>query len=216
MFKDIDRELREDDKRGIMVIAEPGYGKTAVVHQLILRRHTFERLKIIYHLCRDNSRKLCNSAYFILNIIYEMYTHYEQFREVVGNRQIDLSVENSNNITIVCTYDHVYCARVLLLSPLNNMSVPEDKLFIVVDALDKCSGSVGSIDIVMSNLYMQMPSWVKFLLTTRNDSKIIQQYESLYFMHLHASDENHQKDFVKHIHNTFKYITKVFCRRIQV
>lgn len=202
LFDDIQRHL-QDDNRGIILIDEQGYGKTTVVEQLVFQKRTFNHYDIVYHFCRDNSKTLRDPASFVLNIVYSLYTKYPQYKTVIDT-QVQMSNDGiANSLLTSCILDPLYCARGLLRS-LNQIEAPANKLLIIVDSLDKCSDSGESIEKVLRDIYLQMPTWIKFLLTMRNITGLTSHYEKFYLMHLKTSDARHKQKFENLVESVMK------------
>lgn len=139
MFKGIDNRINDPNTKGLLIIADPGYGKTAAMVEIITKRQNLTGYDILYHLCRPDAITFREASFFVLNILHQLKHTYPACKmdkyasEYLQKRYI-------KNITSKCTYDPIHCSRELLIDLLNRIKPHQQrKLLILVDALDKCT-----------------------------------------------------------------------------
>ncbi|XP_052083843.1 uncharacterized protein LOC127721200 [Mytilus californianus] len=172
------------DAKGVIMIAGPGYGKSAFVADIIKNKDHC-RLKgytIIYHICKRDVKMLQMPEKFVLNLMQRIscsYPRYQKLLEEVDTQWTDIKG--------VCIDDPYYCLDNFVIHQLNELkSALGHKLLIIVDGIDQCYSSQMGVQLVslLQARYTEFPSWVKFLLTTRNDSSILQQFSDLDHFHI--------------------------------
>lgn len=204
LFKGIDNRINDPNTKGLLIIADPGYGKTAAMVEIITKRQNLTGYDILYHLCRPDAITFREASFFVLNILHQLKHTYPACKmdkyasEYLQKRYI-------KNITSKCTYDPIHCSRELLVDLLNRIKPHQQrKLLILVDALDKCTTENDhSVLFVLKYIYSHFPEWVKFLFTTRNDAEIVSSFGSLNKWHLSRYEEEHKRDIVHHIQKLF-------------
>ncbi|CAB3980825.1 Ankyrin repeat domain-containing 50 [Paramuricea clavata] len=91
------------------------------------------------------------------------------YKKLIQNKDIQ-------NILDKCMNDPIECAKVTVFEPLLALNIPsETKKFILIDALDECREKKGSSNVITDILHSLKPclsSWVKLLLTSRNETTI--------------------------------------------
>ncbi|VDI10370.1 Hypothetical predicted protein [Mytilus galloprovincialis] len=204
LFKGIKERIDDSNTKGLLIIAEPGFGKTAAMVEIISKRHNFTGYDMLYHLCRADTITFRDVSAFVLNIVHQlkhMYPAYKMDKDAIKY----LQKSNVKNVTSMCTFDPIYCSHLLLIGPLFRIQPqPKRKLLILVDALDKCAiENKQSILSSLKQIYSLFPEWVKFLFTTRNDLEIASSFGNLKKWHLSKNSEEHKKDFVRHIQKLF-------------
>lgn len=204
LFKGIREKIDDSETKGLLIIADPGYGKTAAMVEIIKKRQNLTRYDILHHLCRADTITFREASAFVLNIVHHFKHMYPAYRNEKDTSKY-FQNSNINNITSMCTFDPIYCSHLLLIGPLFRIQPhPKRKLLILVDALDKCTiENKQSVLPVLKQIYSKFPDWVKFLFTTRNDSEIVSSFGNLNKWHLSKYDEEHKRDFVRHIQKNF-------------
>ena len=85
-------------------------------------------------------------------------------------------IQRSLNTDCVTIQDPVGCFEQAVLLPLKSLTnVPKDNWYIVIDALDECltqSETSHSIVYLLNNKLPRFPSWLKLVLTSRNESSV--------------------------------------------
>lgn len=85
-------------------------------------------------------------------------------------------MQRSLNTDCVTIQDPVGCFEQAVLLPLKSLTnVPKDNWYIVIDALDECltqSETSHSIVYLLNNKLPRFPSWLKLVLTSRNESSV--------------------------------------------
>ena len=160
------------DVSGVLIIGDPGTGKSALTAQLICSRksgRTFYDHILGYHLCRRSQRNTQNGGKFVRNladIIARRLPEYGYM--VVDNSQVRRSLNND----CVTSKDFVRCFQEAILKPLELLNYkPKENWYVVIDALDEC---VTQSETARSVVYLlckklRFPSWLKLVMTSRNE-----------------------------------------------
>lgn len=175
---------RTKDLSAIIVVGEPGSGKSAISAQLICSRlsSSFIHHNILgYHLCKHLDKITMDGGKFVKNLVDMIASQIPKFIEIISGSSVIQRVLRED-----CSRDPHGCFEQAIIAPLRQLKVQdlERKLyFIVIDAIDECAPSGGgSMDIASSivelikHKMLRLPSWLKLIITSRNDSKILKHF----------------------------------------
>ena len=222
LFQDILKSFLQkthDDNpvRGVLVVGEPGTGKSALTAQLICSRssNAFIHRKIIgYHLCRFSDKATQDPGRFVRNLV-----------DLIARRipEYDLLVSSSSSVLEIlyrrCLRDPYECFEQAIVAPLQRLGGAYQDHFIVVDALDECASDPddGGPSIVhfIKESFKRLPEWIKLIATSRNDSMVLRHLSATPKVHLSSTDVRNVQDI--EIFATTKLIQEApFIDRLQL
>lgn len=203
LFHDILKSISQKTKgdhpvRGVLVVGEPGTGKSALTAQLICSRssNAFVHSKIIgYHLCRFSDKATQDPRRFVRNLV-----------DLIARRipEYGLMVSSSSSIVEIlhrrCLRDPYECFEQAVVAPLQQLHVVHayQDHFIVVDALDECSSDSGeggtTILRFIKGTFKKLPKWIKLIATSRNDSVVLRHLSATPKVHLSSTDVRNVQD----------------------
>ena len=159
-----------------MIIGDPGAGKSALSAQLICSRtssRTIHDHVLGYHLCKHSDKNTQIAGKFVRNLAEMIARRLPEYGYIVANSS---HIQRSLNTDCVTIQDPVGCFEQAVLLPLKSLTnVPKDNWYIVIDALDECltqSETSHSIVYLLNNKLPRFPSWLKLVLTSRNESSV--------------------------------------------
>ena len=133
-----------------------GIGKTAFVAELASRRN---EIKAVYF-CKYNDNERSNPKRAIMSIAYYLSTQLDEYRNNL--LELDLSHLQEKNARRLFEY--------LIIDPLNKITYNGEPLVCVIDALDEATiQSRNELVDVISGCIEQLPKWVKWVVTSRDD-----------------------------------------------
>ncbi|VDI68168.1 Hypothetical predicted protein [Mytilus galloprovincialis] len=189
---------RMEDSRGVLLVADSGYGKSAAMANIIQGKHKLTHIDVIHHLCISNEATFQRGDTFILNIVQNLYCKYPLYGQILEKRGISLSLKN-REIKQMCKFDPVYCFDELIAEPLS-MFVPskEQRLVLLIDSLDECNtiGFEYSVATLLRMRYRKLPEWIKLLITSTNDSGINENFSDLDHWHLYRDSDDNKRDLL--------------------
>ena len=161
---------------GVLIIGDPGAGKSALSAQLICSRtssRTIHDHVLGYHLCKHSDKNTQIAGKFVRNLAEMIARRLPEYGYIVSNSS---HIQRSLNTDCVTIQDPVGCFEQAVLLPLKSLTnVPKDNWYIVIDALDECltqSETSHSIVYLLNNKLPRFPSWLKLVLTSRNESSV--------------------------------------------
>ena len=161
---------------GVLIIGDPGAGKSALTAQLVCSRtssRTIHDHVLGYHLCKHSDRNTQNGGKFVRNLADMIARRLPEYGYIVTNNSY---IQRSLDSDCVTLQDPVGCFEQAILSPLRLLkNKPKENWYIVIDALDEClsqSETGHSIVYLLNNKLPRFPSWMKLVMTSRNESSV--------------------------------------------
>lgn len=159
VFREVEKFLK-GNKNIFWLNAGPGTGKTAFSCMLTWR---YPEAVGATHFCKFNNSDRANPKVMITSIAYQLSEVLPEYREkILSLMELDSLFEK--NATRIFEY--------LILEPLNQIRC-DHPILVIIDALDECSWR-GSNEIctLLQRTRANLPSWLKFFLTSRNEPVI--------------------------------------------
>ena len=185
--------MKQDTDRGVLVIGEPGAGKSALTAQLICSRSSnpFIHKRIIgYHLCKHADKATQDPGRFVRNLVDLMARRVPEYGMLVSNSLLILSVLKS------CSGDPLECFEQAVMAPLLQLKGEPQTYFIIIDALDECSSDSGGTSVVqfIRETSSKLPKWIKLVMTSRNDSNVLKHFSHFPKVYLSSKDARNLQD----------------------
>ena len=186
--------MKQDTDRGVLVIGEPGAGKSALTAQLICSRSSnpFIHKRIIgYHLCKHADKATQDPGRFVRNLVDLMARRVPEYGMLVSNSSFILSVLERS-----CLGDPFECFEQAVMAPLLQLKGEPQIYFIVIDALDECSSESGGISVVqfIIETSSKLPKWIRLVMTSRNDSNVLKHFSHFPKVYLSSKDARNLQD----------------------
>ena len=185
--------MKQDTDRGVLVIGEPGAGKSALTAQLICSRSSnpFIHKRIIgYHLCKHADKATQDPGRFVRNLVDLMARRVPEYGMLVSNSLLILSVLKS------CSGDPLECFEQAVMAPLLQLKGEPQTYFIIIDALDECSSDSGGTSVVqfIRETSSKLPKWIRLVMTSRNDSNVLKHFSHFPKVYLSSTDARNLQD----------------------
>ena len=195
------REEINTAKFGVFLVAEPGFGKSRFVADM-LKRRAIRKDVLVYHICNFHG----DMSKSVLNFINMMHRRMSCLFPEVANYW------TAESMCTNCESDPFVCFEKNVISTLLKANISENsQLFVVIDGLDECDHSfLGRKSLVdlLAHYYKKMPM-VKFFITSRDVRKIISQFEEMSIIQAQANSTENEKDVLKFILATTNCETRV-------
>ncbi|KAL9988026.1 hypothetical protein ACROYT_G002423 [Oculina patagonica] len=195
LYHDLDSLLtKEDIVRGVVVIGEPGTGKSALTAQLICSRasNPFIHKRIIgYHLCKHSDKATQDPGRFVRNLVDLMARRVPEYGMLVSNSSFILDILERS-----CLRDPYDCFEQAVVTPLRQLKHELREYFVVIDALDECSSYDGGTAIAqfIEETFSRLPKWIKLVMTSRNDSTVLKHFTNIPKVFLSPTDVRNLQD----------------------
>ncbi|XP_052768202.1 uncharacterized protein LOC128208695, partial [Mya arenaria] len=201
LFAKIQDSLEQTKPRGVLLLAQMGYGKSALISLLLCAkrnekgRHIRDKM-VAFHICKFDVKSTRNPARFIRRMIGFFATRSPEYGSIISMLPTSSIIFDM----YACEREIEACFDAAILNPLKEIEINKTGLndwIIVVDALDECyDNSLGRNplkDILFSRI-KQMPTWTKLLLTSRNFSVETRIRQYMHSFHLSTDDSRNIED----------------------
>ncbi|XP_052703495.1 ankyrin repeat domain-containing protein 50-like [Crassostrea angulata] len=175
LIEDISYQLLHTDYRGILIAAEMGFGKSAIVSKItcdsdkLSPGYPIHSKLMSVHLCRVDSYITLNPGIFVRNMAGSIAVKFPEFGNII---HLD-KMAQEYLFTKRCFEDPRGCFDFGILGPLQKVRNVPDTMIIMVDALDECiERDKDNIFTLLYEKIPRLPAFVKFLFTSRNISQI--------------------------------------------
>ena len=199
LYNEIENSLHPPSTAsGVMIVGDPGAGKSALSAQLVCSRSSSRTIHdhiLGYHLCKHSDKNTQIAGKFVRNLAEMIARRIPEYGYIVSNSSYILRSLNTDCVTIK---DPVGCFEQAVLSPLRSLTnVPKENWYIVIDALDECltqTETSHSIVYLLNNKLPRFPSWLKLVLTSRNESSVSLNSGSIAKLSINPEDSRNIED----------------------
>ena len=183
---------------GVLIVGDPGAGKSALTAQLICSRtssRTIHDHVLGYHLCKHSEGNTQNGGKFVRNLADMIARRLPEYGYIVASNSY---IQRSLNTDCVALEDPVGCFEQAILTPLRLLkNEPKENWYIVIDALDEClsqSKTSHSIVYLLNKKLPRFPSWLKLVVTSRNQSSALMNSNSIIKLAIDPGDSRNTDD----------------------
>ena len=174
LYREVEDSLKDNNVAGVLVIGNPGTGKSAFASQLICSRTTSSTIHshiLGYHLCKYSDKNTQMAGKFVRNLAEMIARRLPEYGYLVSSSSY---IQRSLDLDCIQNQDPVGCFEQSIITPLRNLkNEPTHNWFVIVDALDEClpQGETSqSIVYLLNNKINRFPHWLKLIMTSRNES----------------------------------------------
>ena len=186
---EIDRWLSTDSQRAMVIVAEPGVGKSAIAAWLTQARDDV----IGIHFCTQQNSRTRDPYEFVASLVGQLHARLPGFAEAVEIKHPDVRRSTATD-----------AFRELIVEVSRALSPLDRPRLIVVDSLDEAMEQVG--ETVLEVLVQQasdLPAWLRILATTRPEEPILQRIRTLNVFELMAERPENRTDVRGYIQQRF-------------
>jgi WD40 repeat protein len=178
-------------ERALLVIGDPGIGKSAFVAEMIYRNPGGQ--VIAYHICRADDPDTLRPSAFVMSLAGMIASRIPAFAELLDAPQYQ---ELFNPQTVPERSPHVFEHG--LIAALHQLPAPAEGIrFILIDALDEAlTLGDGQMDIVtmLATRLGRLPPWLRIVGTTRREPEVLSRLSGLRAATINAQREDNLND----------------------
>jgi ribosomal 50S subunit-associated protein YjgA (DUF615 family) len=210
VFEEIDRWLQQDNERFFILTGEPGVGKSAIAAQLTQTRKDIAA----YHFCIARQISTVEPNNVLLSLAAQLIKYFPDYGEALVNTvkplflqvKVEINIENIRDSVVqgvVIENLHIHYPKqaldIVLRQALEALpNPPKEPVSILIDSLDEAVTYSNENNLVtLLSSVDDLPSWVRFILTSRPDKqRVLSYFETLkpYYYHLNELSEKNKKD----------------------
>ena len=174
LYREIEDKFKDGDIAGVLIIGNPGSGKSALASQLICSRTSSSKIHahiLGYHFCKYSDKNTQMAGKFVRNVAEMIARRLPEYGYIISNSSY---IQRSFDADCIQFQDPVGCFEQTIITPLRNLTYePSENWFIVLDALDEClaqGDTSHSIVYLLKSKIHRFPPWLKLVMTSRNES----------------------------------------------
>ncbi|XP_055999537.1 uncharacterized protein LOC125656670 isoform X1 [Ostrea edulis] len=190
--------IMSSSPRGVMFIAEMGYGKSALMYHLACQDDQrqagypiYENISV-FHICTFESQKTLLPGLFVKNMAEGFAKYIPKFKQYLEqHRRVKDYFEGGK-----CLENAEGCLDFLVIKTLHQLKNESKTHIVVIDALDECIEYDNRFNIVSLLLrrITTFPKYIKFLTSSRNISRISPLNRHLTVFEQKADNDKNIKD----------------------
>ena len=186
VFKDVEDWLDdgESQHRVMAITGDAGMGKT-VVSAVICKRMQEARRLCGSHFCQHNFPRHCNPKLALQSLAFQLSCNLPGYKEA-------LSRNFGDQLSSLGVHD---LFALLFKEPLRYVADPERNVLMVIDGFDESEdqGKNELLDVI-ANHFCLLPGWIRLLVTTRPEKKVLEKMRSAKSLELRHDDERNHRD----------------------
>jgi len=189
-FESVEKWLddRSSPNRVMVISGNAGMGKSVIAAVICKRMQEVGRLSGS-HFCQHDKARYRNPKVMLQSLACQLSYSLPEYKDaLVKTLSRNLGVE-LNNMEVKDLFD------LLFHEILSNLKDPGKNILLVVDGLDESEyqGRNELLD-VMSNHFIKLPRWIRFLVTTRPEINIADSLKIFKPLHLEPNDAENLMD----------------------
>ena len=213
---EVDAWLKRKGERFFILTGEPGVGKSAFAAWLTNTRKDITA----YNFCIAGRNATITPGSVLRSLGAQLGDSLEGYGEALANTikpehltvNVDIKVEKMTGGEITgVVINHLHAGDlqevfdILLRAPLAELAPPSEPIFILIDSLDEAVTFAGKTNLVTLLAGAgDLPSWVRFLCTSRPERRVLSYFDGLRPHALAAESQMNQEDTNQYIVNRVK------------
>jgi hypothetical protein len=165
LTEEIDRWLGRASQRALVIVGEPGVGKSAIAAWLSLTRPEVAAV----HFCTQRNTRSLDAHEFVASLVGQLHARLPSYAKAIEAK--DPARRRSSGSDAF---------RELIVEPVRGLPASAQSLLIIVDSLDEAWGQAGDgiVDLLVRQA-PDLPAWLRILTTTRPEQPILERVRSL-------------------------------------
>ena len=197
LFDEIDAwRLSSTRERALLIVGDPGIGKSAFVAEMIHRNPGSQVLA--YHICRADDPETLRPSTFVMSFAGMIAGRIPAFADLLEAAQFQ---EIFDPRTVLGRPAHVFDQG--LIAGLHQLPAPPDGIrYLLIDALDEALKlGEGQLNIVtlLSTRLDQFPAWLRIVATTRREPDVLSKLSGLRAASIDARRQDNLDDIDRFI-----------------
>jgi WD40 repeat protein len=195
LFDEIEAWRRSPASPALLVVGEPGVGKSAIVAQLVHRNPDGQVLA--YHCCQDDTPATVDPGRFVRSLAAQIGSRIEGYRAALDDPAV-----RDQLVEAAAEADPASAFEAAILAPLARLDASNDGVrYLLLDALDEALGRPAGTTIVdlLATRMQRFPPWLRLVATTRPEPRVLRRLRGLTATVLHADDPRNARDVRRYV-----------------
>ena len=162
LFKRIESWRKENSSTGLLIVGDPGSGKSAIAAELSSRMPV-----VAHHFCSADTHATLNPGVFVRSIVGMLASGLEGYPSMLTAEELQPWLAKIDE-------DPGGAFEQLILAPLAALPPPDEVRLIVIDALDEAllAGQQTIVDLIRIRA-KRLPPWLRIVATARKDPALL-------------------------------------------
>lgn len=225
LFELIDNWLRNTTERFLILTGESGVGKSAISTQLIYKSYI-----TAYHFCQAGDVETTKSTNILRSIAIQL-GNLPNYGQALAStiKPVDLltgvnSIESMTESQIAKLYvdnlapnDPENELEILIKAPLTKLQPQPTNIVILIDSLYEAAitGDENIIRLFAQLSNLDLPNWVRFILTSRPKDPLLQEFSSVTPYYIENTSQENLADIWQYVEERLKqpYFQEILSKR---
>lgn len=193
LFRDIDDWLAKPAPRALLIRADFGVGKSAIMSELIKRNPG--GAIVGWHFCQHDTQDTLAPATFVRNLASQLAAALPAYRTLVeAEPALHDKLDRAGD-------DPASAFEAAIVGPLGRIAPPGGARLLIVDALDEAleldaptAQRHGNLIRLLANKAGRLPDWLRLLVTSRNNPEVIRPLRTFGLKEIDAENVANQSD----------------------
>ncbi|MBN1571332.1 MAG: TIR domain-containing protein [Acidobacteria bacterium] len=165
LCEEISQWLQKDNRRAMVIVAEPGVGKSSIAAWLSQSRSDVLGI----HFCTHQNSRTLDPNEFVACLVSHLHARLPGFAQAVEAKYPEARRPDAKT-----------AFRELIIEPARSLPDPKRFYLVVIDSLDEAISQPGEtiVDVLASQV-RDLPPWLRVITTTRPEQPILQQIKNL-------------------------------------
>ena len=191
LFQEIEQwRAQPGAQRALLIVGDPGIGKSAIVAQLIHANPGGQVLA--HHCCQFRSRETLRPGRFIRSLAAQIASQLEGYAASLDDPKVEAALGEAR-----CQEDPYSAFEEGILGPLHALHAPPGGArYILIDALDEALAlhEGPSLVALLAARLDRLPGWLRVVATARKDPEVLRQLSGLRAEEIRAEDPRNLDD----------------------
>jgi WD40 repeat protein len=180
LAEEVEHWLAGGKQRVLVLVGEPGMGKSAIAAWLSLTRPE----AVGVHFCTHRNTRSLDPYEFVASLVGQLNARLPGFAEAVEARHPDVRRRTAGD-----------ACRELIVEPARQLPAPPQPHLVIVDSLDEAVAQPGEtvVDLLVAQS-ADLPAWLCIATTTRPEAPILERVRTLRVFELQADRPENRAD----------------------
>jgi WD40 repeat protein len=198
LFDEIDAWRQNRAERALLILADPGVGKSAVVAELVHRNPGGQVLA--YYCCQADSPTTLMPATLVRTLAAQLAARLPDYAVQLAEPPLEEALSEG-----MCKTDPGKAFKDGILTPLSRLPAPADgPRYLLIDALDEAltpHEGLSALTIVhlLALRLEYFPAWLRLVATSRKDHAVLERLRGLRARELNAEDPRNSADLAAYV-----------------